>query len=55
MSLSPAYYQNMVERANFTDPTQVTTTGQELNFQFACINRSLTHCKLAQWFSERVF
>ena len=49
------YYQRMVERANFTSPTEVTTTGEELNFQFACINRSLTHCKIAEWFSDRVF
>ena len=48
------YYREMVERANFTDPTQATTTGMELSYQFACINRALTHCKLAEWFSERV-
>ena len=49
------YYKGMVERANFTNPTQATTTGEELSYQFACINRSLTHCKIAQWFSDRVF
>ena len=48
------YYREMVERANFTDPAQATTTGMELSYQFACINRALTHCKLAEWFSERV-
>ena len=48
------YYREMIERANLTNPTQATTTGLELSYQFACINRALTHCKLAEWFSERV-
>ncbi len=49
------YYRGMVERANLANPTQATTTGMELSYQFACINRALTHCKLAEWFSDRVF
>jgi len=49
------YYREMVERANLTNPTQATSTGLELSYQFACINRALTHCKLAEWFSDRVF
>ena len=53
--LESDYYKGMVERANITNPTQATTTGEELSYQFACINRSLTHCKIAQWFSDRVF
>ena len=48
------YYRQMVEQANFTNPTQPTTTGVELSYQFACINRALTHCKMAEWFAERV-
>ena len=48
------YYREMIERANLTNPTQPTSTGLELSYQFACINRALTHCKLAEWFSERV-
>lgn len=48
------YYREMVERANLTNPTQATSTGLELTYQFACINRALTHCKLAEWFAERV-
>ena len=48
------YYREMVERANLTNPTQATSTGLELSYQFACINRALTHCKLAEWFAERV-
>ena len=49
------YYREMIERANYTNPTQVTTTGQELSYQFACINRALTHCKLSEWWSDEVF
>ena len=48
------YYQRMIERGNITNPTEVTTTGQEQSIQFAYISRSLTHCKIAQWFSDRV-
>lgn len=48
------YYREMIERANLTNPTQATSTGLDLTYQFACINRALTHCKLAEWFSERV-
>ena len=49
------YYRILVERANYTNPTEVTTTGKELSFQLACINRALTHCKLAEWWSDEVF
>jgi len=48
------YYRELVDRANLTNPTQATSTGLDLTYQFACINRALTHCKLAEWFSERV-
>ena len=49
------YYREMVERANFTNPTEVTTTGMDLSYQFACINRALTHCKLAEWWADEVY
>ena len=48
------YYQEMIEQANLTNPTQPTSTGLELTYQFACINRALTHCKISEWFAERV-
>jgi TRAP-type C4-dicarboxylate transport system substrate-binding protein len=48
------YYRILVDRANYTDPTEVTTTGEDFSFQLACINRALTHCKLAEWWSEEV-
>ena len=49
------YYRTLVERANYTNPTQVTTTGEEHTYQLACINRALTHCKLAEWWSDEVY
>ena len=49
------YYRGLVEQANYTDPTQVTTTGESLKYQFACINRALTHCKLSEWWADEVF
>ncbi len=49
------YYRLLLERANYTNPTEVTTTGMELSYQFACINRALTHCKLSEWWSDQVF
>ena len=49
------YYRMLVERANYTNPTEVTTTGENISFQLACINRALTHCKLAEWWSDEVY
>ena len=48
------YYRTLVERANHANPTQLTTTGQNLQYQLACINRALTHCKLAEWWAQQV-
>ena len=48
------YYRMLIDRANLTNPTRPTSTGLKLSYQFACINRALTHCKLAEWFAERV-
>ena len=49
------YYRELVDRANYTDPTMATSTGLDLNYQFACINRALTHCKLAEWWADEVY
>ena len=48
------YYRTLVARANHANPTQLTTTGQNLQYQLACINRALTHCKLAEWWAQQV-
>ncbi len=49
------YYRMLVERANLANPTEATTVGMELSYQFACINRALTHCKMAEWWADEVF
>ena len=49
------YYRGLVEQANYTDPTVATSTGLDLKYQFACINRALTHCKLAEWWADEVY
>lgn len=42
------YYQSLVERANLTNPTQLTSSGEEIVVQHACINRALLPCKLIE-------
>ena len=42
------YYQSLIERAKVTDPTELTSTGQEIEVQHACINRALLPCKLIE-------
>jgi len=44
------YYQGLVERANFANPTQLTSTGVSVEIQHACINRALLPCKLIENF-----
>ena len=44
------YYQELLAKARLTDPTPLTTTGQRINIQFACINRTLNPCKLLENF-----
>ena len=40
------YYQNLVEKANFTNPTEMTYDGDPIEIQFACINRTVAPCEL---------
>ena len=42
------YYQSLVEKANLTNPTELTSTGQEIKVQHACINRALLPCKIIE-------
>ena len=39
-------YQSLLEKAKFTDPTELTSSGEEFNIQYACINRALLPCAL---------
>ena len=40
------YYKNLVEKANFTNPTELTYDGPPIEIQFACINRTVAPCEL---------
>ena len=40
------FYKELIEKARLTDPTPLTTTGETITIQHACINRVLLPCKL---------
>ena len=42
------YYQSLVERANLTNPTELTSSGESITVQHACINRALLPCKIIE-------
>lgn len=42
------YYQGLIEKARLTDPTLLTSSGQEIEIQHACIIRTLATCVLIQ-------
>ena len=42
------YYQSLIERANLRKPTGLTSTGESIEVQHACINRSLLPCRLIE-------
>ena len=44
------YYQDLLDKAKLLDPTPLTTTGEEFEFQYACTNRALLPCKLMEFF-----
>ena len=44
------YYMNLVERANFTNPTELVYDGEPIELQYACINRTVATCELVDAF-----
>lgn len=44
------YYQNLIERANLTNPTELTSSGENIEIQHTCIDRNLPTCVLIQAF-----
>ena len=42
------YYQSLIEKANLTTPTELTSSGQSIKIQHACINRALLPCKIIE-------
>ena len=43
-----SYYRSLLDRANLTEPTPLTSTGWSIEILYACINRSLPHCRLIE-------
>ena len=42
------YYKSLIERANLTDPTELTSSGESIDIQHVCINRTLLPCKIIE-------
>ena len=42
------YYQSLIERANLRKPTGLTSTGESIEVQHACVNPSLLPCRLIE-------
>ena len=40
------YYRNLLERANLTSPTALTSAGERIELQHTCINRAMLPCQL---------
>ena len=44
------YYRELLEKANLTDPTPLTSRGHSIEIYYACINNALLSCRLAEEF-----
>ena len=44
------FYQDLLEKANYTNPTELVSTGEEHVIQHACVNRALLPCILVENF-----
>ena len=42
------YYASLIERANLANPTELTSSGESIEIQHVCINRSLLPCKIIE-------
>ena len=42
------YYQDLIEKANLTSPTELTSSGESIEIQHTCIDRNLPTCVLIQ-------
>ena len=42
------YYQGLIEKANLTNPTELTSSGESIEIQHTCIDRNLPTCVLIQ-------
>ena len=44
------YYRSVIDRAKFTNPTEMTYDGDPIVIQNACVNRALVFCKIMETF-----
>ena len=44
------YYQQLIEKAKLTDPTPLTSVGEEIVIQHTCVNRALVFCRIVESF-----
>ena len=42
------YYEALVDKSNFTNPTELVYDGEPIEIQVTCINRTLATCKLVE-------
>ncbi len=42
------YYQDLIDKANLTNPTELTSAGESIEIQHVCIDRNLPTCVLVQ-------
>ena len=42
------YYQGLIQKANLTNPTELTSSGESIEIQHVCIDRNLPTCALIQ-------
>ena len=42
------YYRSLLDRANLTNPTPLTSSRANIQLQYACINRALLSCRLVE-------
>ena len=42
------YYQGLIEKANLTNPTELVSSGEDIEIQHVCIDRNLPPCVLIQ-------
>lgn len=44
------YYQQLMVKARLTDPTPLTSVGEEIIIQHTCVNRALVFCRIVESF-----
>ena len=42
------YYRSLIKKANFTNPTELITSGEGFNIRLACVSRNTLDCKLIE-------